>query len=191
MTAPVVAAQSVREVVDLLAEGTEPDPGEDPGLTSLSHGLQCAARLKETRPDDVELQVAGLLHDLGHRFAPGHPELHGVLGANFLRGLFGERVADLVELHVDAKRYLVAVEPEYRNQLSATSVTTLVAQGEALDQEGIDAFLARPHAADSVELRRADEAAKDLGRVVPGLETWVPVLEALASENDPGTAQDD
>src|SRR5580700_1536763 len=98
MSEQVLPAQSVREVLDALNDDLDPEPGAGPRLTSLGHGLQCAANLKASRPEDVQLQVAGLLHDVGHQFAPGQPELHGVNGAAFLRELFGDRVADLVEL---------------------------------------------------------------------------------------------
>jgi|HubBroStandDraft_1064217.scaffolds.fasta_scaffold08937_3 predicted HD phosphohydrolase len=188
MTEQRLTAESVSEVLDLLIDGAEPEPNERARLTSLGHGLQCAANLKESRPADVELQVAGLLHDVGHRLAPGHPELHGVMGANFVRGLFGKRVADLVELHVDAKRYLVAVEPDYRDQLSAGSAETLVAQGEALEPEEIEAFIGREHAADAIELRRADEAAKVPGRQVPGIDDWRAVLDGLVAANHASSA---
>jgi predicted HD phosphohydrolase len=174
----VVPARSVKETLALLCAAPAEADGE--GEFLVEHGLQCAAILRDERPDDVELQVAGLLHDIGHQLAPGHPELHGVAGARFLRGLFGDRVADLVELHVDAKRYLVAVEPEYRWSLSDESAATLVAQGEALDDEAVEAFARHPLAADAITLRRADEGAKVPGLEVPGLATWIPVLERLA-----------
>ena len=41
------------------------DADDEGGLPILDHCLQCAARLRESHPDDVELQVAGLVHDLG------------------------------------------------------------------------------------------------------------------------------
>jgi predicted HD phosphohydrolase len=87
-------------------------------------------------------------------------------------------VAALVELHVDAKRYLVSVEPEYRSLLSAGSARTLVVQGEAMGPDEIARFEAEPYAHHAIVLRRADELAKVPGRDVPSLEDWMPVLEA-------------
>jgi predicted HD phosphohydrolase len=180
MTIDVPAARSLEEVLELLRVGPVWTGEEDEGsFGTLDHELQCAAILLEERPEDVELQVAGLLHDVGHRLTPGHPELHGLVGSRFLRELFGERIADLVELHVDAKRYLVAVDPDYRALLSPGSAATLIAQGEALDQSEVETFDHHPQASDAVVLRRADEGAKVPGRVVPGLETWVPVMAEL------------
>lgn len=162
---------------NVLAVLRDDDSSEGNGLTALDHHLQCAAVLAETHPEDRELQVAGLLHDIGHWLVPGRPELHGVVGGEYLRDLFSERVAALVELHVDAKRYLVSVEPEYRATLSEESALTLIAQGEAMGPDEVAAFQAKEYAADAVVLRRADEMAKVPGRKVPSLEAWVPVLK--------------
>ena len=172
-------AHSVSDVLSLLCAVLPGTTGEEAFL--LEHSLQCAANLCALHPDDLELQVAGLLHDVGHQLVPGQPEFHDVNGARYLRPLFGDRVADLVELHVAAKRYLVAVDPEYRALLSTESVATLAAQGGAFDDDAvIEAFRRHPQADSAVALRRADEAAKVWGRQVPGLDRWVPVLESVA-----------
>lgn len=172
-------ATSLDEVLTILKAGRNAGEEGTNAITSLDHQLQCAAVLQEQYPDDHELQLAGLLHDIGHRLAPGEPEHHGVLGGAYLRGLFCARISSLVELHVDAKRYLVCVEPEYRRQLSPGSARTLVVQGEAMDDGEAEIFAANPHAKDAIALRRADEAAKVPGRVVPALDAWVPVLETV------------
>lgn len=172
-------AASLDDVLAMLRAG---GPGEDTAqrMTTLDHHLQCAEVLRRERPLDPELQVAGLVHDIGHDLAPGHPERHGVLGREYLADVFSERVGALVELHVDAKRYLVAVEPGYRDRLSAVSAQTLIAQGEAMNAHEVAAFRGQPHHEDAVVLRRADEDAKTPGRPVPPLEAWLPVLEAVA-----------
>jgi predicted HD phosphohydrolase len=173
------SATRIEDVLAILrADSGTGEPGATATMTTLDHHLQCADVLRASHPDDREMQVAGLLHDIGHRLAAGEPDRHGAAGAAYIRGLFGERVSNLVELHVDAKRYLVSVEPEYRSQLSAGSALTLIAQGEAMDAGEVAAFEAKLDAADAVVLRRADEAAKVPGRAVPPLEEWIPVLEA-------------
>lgn len=174
------SATSLDDVIAVLQDGIPELEGQTAAFTGLDHHLQCAAVLEQQYVEDRELQVAGLLHDIGHRLVPGHPEAHGVAAAEYLRDVFSERVCDLVELHVDAKRYLVATEPSYRDQLSEGSARTLIAQGEALDADGVEAFTSRLHAADAVKLRRADEAAKVPGKQVPALDAWLPVLQEVA-----------
>jgi predicted HD phosphohydrolase len=165
------------ELVDLLDSLASETAEDDDGLTALDHGLQCAFELSEAYPADRELQVAGLVHDIGHRFGPD--EVHGVLGAERVRGLLGARVAGLVEAHVPAKRYLVTADGSYGSGLSAGSTRSLVVQGGPLAPDELSAFLSSPHAADAVALRRADDAAKVPGRLVPPLAHWLPVLREV------------
>ena len=171
---------SADEVVEHLASLGAAPSDEGAGFTELEHGLQTAAILERTCPDDLELQVAGLLHDLAHPWDGAGQPRHGTLGADAVRDLYGDRIARLVEGHVPAKRYLVTVEPSYRSSLSSGSVATLAAQGEAMDEPEVAAFRADPDAEALVALRRADDGAKVAGAVVPALEHWVDALRTLA-----------
>jgi len=173
---------TLTQLLDLLATLASAPSEETQGLSELDHGLQCAFELTVVRPADRELQLAGLVHDIGHRF--GRDEDHGTLGAERVRGLLGGRVAGLVEAHVPAKRYLVATDPAYRSELSVESTRTLGVQGGPLAPDEIRSFLSSPYAADALELRRADDAAKVPGRGVPTLLHWVPVLRAVATAGD-------
>lgn len=155
------------------------DDGEHVG--ALAHHLQCAALLREEAPDDVELQVAGLVHDVASSVKPRPAGDHAMVGAELVRGLLGPRVADLVAGHVAAKRYLVTTEPDYRSILSENSTATLARQGDTLDPDELAAFEQSPHAADWVRLRRADDGAKIHGRPVPDLDSWRPLVDALSS----------
>ncbi len=161
---------TLAELGSLLDELGRRPSCEGDGLTELDHLLQCAAELAEVRPDDVELQLAGLVHDVGH--ALGSDADHGHLGAAFVRPVLGPRVAQLVDAHVMAKRYLVAVEPAYAAGLSPDSSRTLRLQGGPMSPAEAEAFRGRPDAADAVLLRRADDRAKVPGRRVRGLEHW-------------------
>jgi predicted HD phosphohydrolase len=164
----------------LRAAGETEEPNEEiPGLTILHHGLQCAALLRESDPHDPELQVAGLLHDVGHLLDSGPGEAHATVGAAYLRPVFGDRVATLVDDHVRAKRYLITVDADYRARLSTGSSVTLALQGDALRADEVAEFRARPLAEETLRLRRADESAKDPGARVPGLGTWLPTLGRL------------
>ncbi len=163
-------------LVDLMGEMARQTSSEGGGLSELDHWLQCAFELAVVRPDDEELQLAGLVHDVGHAF--GTDANHGRLGASFVRPVLGDRVADLVEAHVPAKRYLVTVETGYRDNLSADSVRTLVIQGEGMTPDDVESFRRSPVFDDALVLRRADEAAKIPARAVPGLDHWLDALRA-------------
>jgi predicted HD phosphohydrolase len=162
------------ELADLLVLLGQTPSDESDAMSALDHGLQCAFELSRARPDDVGLQLAGLVHDVGHALGP--PDDHGRLGAVCVRDALGDRVAALVEAHVPAKRYLVTTDDAYRARLSSTSVHTLELQGGSLSPDDIAAFASSPHAADAVVLRRADDDAKVPGRSVPSLDTWLPAL---------------
>jgi predicted HD phosphohydrolase len=165
---------TVDELIELLGDlGRRPSP-DDESFTDLDHGLQCAAELVAVRPDDAELALAGLVHDVAHPL--GSDEEHGRLGADLVRPVLGDRVADLVEAHVPAKRFLVATDPGYRAGLSADSTRTLILQGGGMPSEEAERFRRLPLFEDALVLRRADEAAKVPGRRVPGLEHWLGAL---------------
>lgn len=166
--------RSLDELFELLAEGSRSCDGEPVDL--LSHGLQCASLLASDHPDDPELQVAGLVHDLGTVIEPRRPATHARTGALAVRGLLGERVASLVEGHDDAKRYLVTVDAGYRHRLSPRSRATLRSQGGLMDPAERRTFEQHPCFAARLALRRADDRAKVPGLAVPDLDHWRAVL---------------
>jgi predicted HD phosphohydrolase len=169
--------QSIDALFDVLFASSVHADEENVDL--LAHALQCGQRLRETAPDDVELQIAGLVHDIGTALVPDAPDRHARIGADAVRGLLGARVARLVAGHAEAKRYLVAVDANYRGALSSRSVVTLAAQGGPLEPRAAEAF-ARGRDADAlVALRYADDGAKVPGATVSGLESWRPVVAAL------------
>lgn len=174
----MTALPSIDALFEVLASGATEHDGEQ--LDALAHHLQCAALLAERAPDDVELQVAGLVHDVASTVWPGRPATHARAGAALVAPLLGERVAWLVAHHDQAKRYLVTTEPDYRDRLSEASVLTLEAQGGFLDESERVALEVAPDLAAALTLRRADDDAKVAGAVVPGLETWRPVVEGVA-----------
>jgi predicted HD phosphohydrolase len=137
--------------------------------------------LERSAPDDLELQVAGLVHDVGTILEPGRAASHAATGAAAVRPLLGRRVATLVEGHELAKRYLVTVDARYRNRLSARSRETLRDQGGLMDPEERAAFLARPDADALIALRRADDQAKVPGARVHAIDHWTLALYAVAA----------
>ena len=163
----------------MLARGAT--ASDEPGLDVLAHGLQCGARLRSEYPDDVELAVAGLVHDIADAVTPDDHRDHDRRGAALVAPLLGARVAKLVGAHVAAKRYLVTTDPGYRATLSRRSTETLAAQGDALTRAEIARLEADPDLAAILALRRADERAKDPHAQVPDLASWRPMLRRVAA----------
>jgi predicted HD phosphohydrolase len=182
LTARRPPAASLDEVIEVLRFSATFDMTLDPRAHHdlLDHGLQCGAVLLTERPDDVELQVAGVLHDIGHMIPPYDDRVHGQVAADFLRPVMGDRVADLVRLHVPAKRYLATTETTYRDTLNWGSTVSLENQGGDMTVDETSGFEHEALFMDAVTLRRADEAAKVAGLVVPGIEAWVDALRAVA-----------
>jgi predicted HD phosphohydrolase len=173
-----VSLSTVDALLDTLRRGASAHDGEVVDL--LEHMLQCAALLVESAPEDLELQAAGLVHDVGTVLEPSGPATHAVTGAGAVGPLLGARVAALVAGHDHAKRYLVSADPAYRAQLSEMSVVTLALQGGDMDAAERTQFETGEHFDALVALRRADDAAKTIGRIVPSLDEWEEPLERLA-----------
>jgi predicted HD phosphohydrolase len=116
----------------------------------------------------------------------GADRKHQESGASWLAQWFGPEVTEPVRLHVAAKRYLCAAEPEYAAVLSPASVASLNVQGGAMQQPELTAFEAEPHAAAAIRVRRWDDAAKDPDAPVPSFDHFRPLLLALVRAQPPG-----
>ncbi|HUK08888.1 MAG TPA: HD domain-containing protein [Stellaceae bacterium] len=165
----------VDEVSELFLGGGGRQYGGE-AVTQLAHALQCALTA-ETEHASPALITAALLHDIGHlthRLGPrpaarGIDDRHEQGGADYLASRFEPAVSEPVRLHVDAKRYLCAVEPGYFASLSPESVRSLELQGGVFSTAEAEEFIRRPFAADAVRLRRWDEQAKIKGLKTPDL----------------------
>jgi len=96
---------------------------------------------------------------------------------------FGPRVTAPIALHVEAKRYLCAVEADYFSTLSAGSVRSLEIQGGIMNDDEVKRFESLPGFADAVSLRRWDEGAKLLNHRSPEFSTFVPIMERMSLAN--------
>ena len=154
-------------------------------VSQLEHALQ-AAYHAESEGAPAWLVTAALVHDIGHLLhdLPEHVADLGIdarhedVGHAWLAQYFGPEVTAPVRLHVDAKRYLCATDPEYLSHLSPASVASLQLQGGAFTKEQARAFEQRPFAREAVRLRRWDDLAKIPGMPVPGLEHYRTAIEA-------------
>ncbi|GHJ43088.1 hypothetical protein Cs7R123_04300 [Catellatospora sp. TT07R-123] len=152
-------------------------------VSQAAHMLQTASLAEAAGAPDA-LVAAALLHDVGHfvgevgggDLMAGVDNRHSHTGADWLAAWFPEPVTEPIRLHVAAKRYLCAVEPGYREQLSAASEYTLTVQGGPMTAAETAAFEARPGAADAVAVRRWDDAAKDPAAAVPEFGHFRPIL---------------
>jgi gamma-butyrobetaine dioxygenase len=134
------------------------------------------------------LIAAALLHDVGHFTGPitGHDLMtgtdnrHSHVGAQWLTQWFAPAVTEPIRLHVAAKRYLCAIDPDYYAHLSEASKYTLSVQGGPMNPDERSAFESEPYASDAVRLRRWDDSAKDAGAGVAPFDAYAPILARLA-----------
>ena len=149
-------------------------------VTQTQHALQCAA-LAEQSGAPAALVTASLLHDIGHVLDPEFEAAlerkedlcHEDIGEAFLSEWFGEEVTQPVKLHVDAKRYLCAIDKTYMEKLSPASLQTLGLQGGPMSAEEVLAFEKNAHHRAAVRLRIWDDQAKDPDLVTPGIEHFM------------------
>ena len=183
-----VIAATLDEVLDLFgAFGTQ---RYDEALSQTEHALQTAALARRDGASD-ELVAAALLHDVGHLLdlaAHGGERTsldadlgHEGVGARYLTGLFGVDVTGPIALHVRAKRYRCAVEPDYLAGLSAGSARSLELQGGPMDAEECRSFEANQGSRDAVALRGWDDGGKVDGIDVGTIDDYRLLLERLAS----------
>jgi len=157
-------------------------------VTQLEHALQSAQRAEGENAADT-LVTAALLHDLGHLLnlqgetptARGIDDQHQYFAIPFLRPLFPPAVIEAIRLHVDAKRALCALDPDYYEALSEDSKRSLTLQGGIFSRSQADAFMAKPFAADAVRVRRWDDAAKIPGHNTPTLSHFLAIAARCAN----------
>ena len=159
----------------------------DEVVTERQHALQCAA-LAVNAGAGPELVAAALLHDVGHLLLDDNRPLtesltvdfeHDKAGARYLARWFPPAVTAPVALHVEAKRYLCATEPDYFESLSPSSVRSLAVQGGPMDPSEVAGFIARPGSGDAVAVRRWDDLGKIDDLDVAEFDVYIDVLARL------------
>ncbi len=150
-------------------------------VSALEHALQCA-QLAEFAHAQPSLVVAALLHDIGHFRGPAPDDVddaHEQRAAAALGPWFEPAVVEPVRLHVAAKRYLTAIDPDYRAGLSPASLHSLVLQGGAMTPIERRRFANLPFSDEAVMLRRWDDLAKLPGRVTPPLGYYLALVDEV------------
>lgn len=155
-------------------------------VTQLEHALQ-TAQLAEQAGADGETVVAAFLHDIGHLLpvddTAGYMDGYGTvdherLGADYLRKMgYSEKVAQLIENHVNAKRYLVARSMDYFDRLSEASLRTLEFQGGPMTPGEAARFEQHPYFDEILQMRRWDEQAKVPGLPTPGVAHYLNLCD--------------
>ena len=143
----------------------------DAASTPTASGSTCSSTRSRPRPaperagETDALVLAALLHDIGH--VVGHDRAgvwglpdHAEVGARFLQQWLPADVVEPIRRHVAAKRYLVATDPIYRDQLSEASIESLREQGGPFSDEQALGFSIEPFADEAVALRRHDDDGK-------------------------------
>lgn len=175
----------LQPILDLLTTKGDSQYGRE-AVSQLEHALQCAA-LAETHSRSPELIVACLLHDIGHLLhddsIADRDDRHEYRAMTWLQTLFQPSVTEPIRLHVEAKRYLCAVNPAYWKALSPASQHSLELQGGIFTPEAATEFMAQPYAKEAVQLRIWDDRAKVPHLQTPDLRHFVPVLTACVKPN--------
>lgn len=150
--------------------------GED--ISIRDHMLQSAEGAMALKKG-ADLVAAALLHDIGW----GMDGAHETAAVAVVAPRLGDRVADLIRRHVDAKRYLVAARPDYVARLSPASVETLGHQGGPMSAEDCRAFETVTNFELCLELRYLDEGGKTMRPPVTCFNDYRPLLNSLMVRN--------
>ena len=148
-------------------------------ISQMEHMSQAAELAMQGGFDD-EVILAAFFHDIGHICVSRNTannmggfgvKSHEKIGADYLREKgFSERIAKLVENHVEAKRYLTFRYPDYYNNLSEASKRTLEFQGGKMTEEEAEQFEQDALFDASIQLRKWDELAKEVNTPLIDLE---------------------
>jgi putative nucleotidyltransferase with HDIG domain len=156
-------------------------------VSQLEHALQCA-KIALDAVESNEFIAAALFHDIGHLCASEEAlkmgsfgiDQHHRIGAQFLAELgFPLQTTQLIEGHVEAKRYLVAKNPRYLKELSPASLETLKMQGGPMTLDELAAFEKNPFFKQMLKLRTYDDRAKELNWSVPPLSFYREMMDLL------------
>ncbi len=152
-------------------------------ITIAEHCLLTALAAQSAGEPDTMI-LACLLHDVGHWLDEPDDEFgiysHAEQGGRWVAQRFGPSISEPVRLHVEAKRYLCSLDPDYHRRLSPASVHTLDRQGGPMSRPETFAFANTAFHHEATVLRRLeDDHGKKIGAPVPDLDRFAPLLMEL------------
>ena len=89
----------------------------------------------------------------------------------------GEKIAHLIEYHVQTKRYLVTTDDNYYNNLSDASKKTLEKQGKIMSKKEIIEFKNNPYFKDDLKIRDYDDKAKIENIKLKSLDHYLNIID--------------
>jgi predicted HD phosphohydrolase len=141
------------------------------------------AMLAEKDKCSSDLICSSLLHDYGHFVVKNPNQLvasqidgnHEIIGANYLKTFFSNKIIEPILLHVDAKKYL-ARDKKYFNSLSEASKVSLKLQGGIMSNYEAKQFEQNKNYKNAIKLRRFDEDAKKQNIKIKNIKDYKKLL---------------
>ncbi len=172
--------KNVIDIFDLYEKYGQSDYIGEP-VSQLDHMIQTAQLALEDGYGD-EVILAAFFHDIGHlcEFIMHVSQMYDVgvadhekIGGAYLRGKgFSEKIKQLVESHVQAKRYLALRKPAYYLNLSPASKITLNHQGGIMTETEAKLFENDPLLSLYIKLREWDDKAKEVNKSYESLDNF-------------------
>ncbi len=168
------------EILSLYQEYGNQDYIGEP-VSQIEHMCQCAQLAGKENYDD-EVILAAFFHDIGHLcehiMKVDYMDDYGIadhekIGADYLKSKgFSKKISSLIASHVEAKRYLTLVHPEYYEKLSEASKSTLNFQGGRMTEVEAKEFEKDEWFPLYLTLRGWDEKAKEENVPLPNLDYY-------------------
>ena len=185
------AIKNTDEILSLYKQYGNQDYIGEP-VSQIEHMCQCA-QLAEKENYDDEVILAAFFHDIGHLcehiMEVDYMDNYGIvdhekIGAEYLGSKgFSKKITRLIASHVEAKRYLTLVHPEYYEKLSEASKGTLNFQGGRMNEEEAKDFEKDEWFPLYLTLRGWDEKAKDEKIPLPDLNFYRSLMIHHLTQN--------